>query len=77
MELFNLAQLAKQAWRILQDGSSLSATVLKSVYFPDRDFLAAEVRPSPSRIWCFILDGKEVLKKGLIRRIGTDETTSI
>ena len=77
MELFNLALLAKQAWRILQDGSSLSARVLKSVYFRDKDFLAAEIGSSPSRIWHSVLEGREVLKGGLIRRIGTGETTSI
>ena len=76
MELFNLALLAKQARRILQDGSSLSARVLKSVYFPNRDFLADEVGPSPSRIWRSILDVRQVLKEGLVRRIGTGETTS-
>jgi hypothetical protein len=77
MELFNLALLAKQAWRILQDGNSLSARVLKLVYFPDREFLAAEIGSSPSHIWRSILAGQEVLKGGLIRRIGTGETTNI
>ena len=77
IELFNLALLARQAWRILQEPSSLSARVLKAVYFPDGDFLEAQIGTSPSRIWRAIVDGKDVLCQGLIRRIGTGEATDI
>ena len=76
-ELFNLALLAKQACQLLHDDSSLSARVLKAVYFPDTDFLAAEIGPSPSRIWRSIVEGREVLKGGLIRWIGTGSSTNI
>jgi len=71
IEIFNLALLAHQAWRILQEPGSLSARILKAVYFPEREFLKAELGLSPSRIWRAIVDGKEVLMQGLIRRIGT------
>ena len=77
IELFNLALLARQAWRILQESSSLSARVLKAVYFPDGDFLEAQIGTSPSRIWRAIVDGKDVLCQGLICRIGTGEATDI
>ena len=77
MELFNLALLAKQACQLLHDDSSLSARVLKVVYFPDTDFLAAEIGPSPSRIWRSIVEGREVLRGGLIWRIGTGSSTNI
>ena len=77
IELFNMALFARQAWRILQEPSSLSARVLKAVYFPDGDFLEAQIGTSPSRIWRAIVDGKDVLCQGLIRRIGTGEATDI
>ena len=70
-ELFNLALLARQAWRIVQEPDTLSARILKAVYYPSSGFLVAELGASPSRIWRAIIDGKEVLKQGLIRRIGT------
>jgi hypothetical protein len=33
MELFNIAMLARQAWRILENPTTLSSGILKAVYF--------------------------------------------
>lgn len=76
-EIFNLALLARQAWRILENPDSLSARILKAVYFPNDDFLAADLGSHPSQIWRSILEGRDTLKVGLIRRIGTGATTHI
>jgi hypothetical protein len=70
---FNLSLLARQAWRILQNPETLSAKILKAVYYPDNDFLESQVGSHPSKIWRAIVDGKEVLRQGLIRRNGTGE----
>jgi len=60
IEMFNLALLARQAWRTLKEPSSLSAQVLKAVYYPNVDFLEAGLGVSPSRVWRAISEGKEV-----------------
>ena len=60
LEIFNLALLARQAWRTLTDESSLSSKILKSVYFPECSLLEAELGPQPSQIWRAILDGQDV-----------------
>jgi hypothetical protein len=75
IELFNLAMLARQAWRILQNPEALSSRILKAVYFPNTDFLEASLGSSPSHVWRAIVEGKETMKQGLIRRIGTGENT--
>jgi len=77
IELFNLALLARQAWRIIQGPDSLSARVLRAVYYPHGDFLGAGLGVRPSRIWRAIMEGKEVLSQGIIRRIGTGDSTKI
>ena len=71
IELFNLALLARQAWRMWQEPDTLSARILKAVYYPMGEFLDAQVGAAPSRVWRAIMEGKDVLKQGLIRRIGT------
>ena len=77
LEIFNLALLVRQAWRTMNDESSLSAQVLKVVYFPNSTLLEAELGSCPSQIWRAILDGKEILAQGIIRRIGDGESTDI
>jgi hypothetical protein len=75
IELFNLSLLARQAWRLLQVPESLSARVLRAVYFPSGDILSAELGSHPSQIWRSILEGRNTLNIGLIRRIGDGRTT--
>ena len=77
MEIFNLALLARQAWRTLTDSNSLSARILKAVYFPHCSLLQAELGSHPSQIWQAILDGHDILGQGVIRRIGDGEATDI
>lgn len=77
LEIFNLALLAKQAWRILQEPDSLSARILKAVYFPSSDILSAEVGSRPSHVWRSICEGRDILKVGLIRRTRDGLSTSV
>jgi hypothetical protein len=55
---------------------TLNTRVLKAVYFSEVGFLDAELASLvyPSRNWRAIIDGKEVLQQGLIRRIGRGST---
>ena len=76
MDLFNVALLARQAWRILQEPMSLSSRVLKAVYYPTSDILGAELGSHPSQVWRAIIEGRDALQVGLIRRIGDGTTTN-
>jgi hypothetical protein len=64
IELFNLALLARQTWRMIQEPNTLSARILKDVYFPLCDFLEAALGSTPSRIWRAIVEGKDVIRQG-------------
>jgi hypothetical protein len=77
LEIFNLALLARQVWRILIEPTSLSARMLKAVYFPNTDILQANIGSNPSQIWRALCEGRDVLSMGLIRRIGDGRTTNV
>jgi len=55
---------------------SLSARELRSAYFPDGNFLNAQLGARPSNIWRAIMDGKDISKQGLNKRNGTGEQTN-
>lgn len=55
LECFNLAMLAKKAWRLLTTPSSLLSLVLKARYFPRATFFQADVGDRPSLTWRSIL----------------------
>ena len=77
IELFNLALLARQAWRLLQDPDSLSARVLKARYYPQCSILEASLGNHPFQLWHSIMEGKEILALGIIKRVGTGADTDI
>ncbi|XP_060963958.1 uncharacterized protein LOC115723947 [Cannabis sativa] len=67
---FNLAMLGKQGWRLLFRHDSIVGKVFKARYYPQGDFLSAELGSNPSFVWSSIFAARDVVKAGLRKRIG-------
>ncbi|GKV19300.1 hypothetical protein SLEP1_g29582 [Rubroshorea leprosula] len=74
---FNLAMLARQAWRLLQNPNALWVRVLKSLYFSDSSFLSARKGSHPSWIWLSILRGREIIQIGTRWNVGNGQNILI
>lgn len=70
LDLFNLAMLARQAWRLLTNPENLCGRMLKAKYFPNNSILECQAKGGISYSWRSILQGVDLLKKGLIWRVG-------
>jgi hypothetical protein len=70
IHLFNQAMLAKQGWRLWQQPDSLCARVLKAKYYASSSVLEAKPKAGMSYSWRSILGGLEIVKKGMIWRVG-------
>ena len=68
--------LARQAWRILVSPDTLCSQVLKAKYFPYGSIIHCKPRDGISYTWS-ILKGVELLKEGIIWRIGNGESVNI
>uniref|UniRef100_A0A803P542 Reverse transcriptase domain-containing protein n=1 Tax=Cannabis sativa TaxID=3483 RepID=A0A803P542_CANSA len=67
----NQALLAKQAWRVWSNPDSLLHSILKARYFKNSDFLLGPNGYNSSFIWRSLLWGRQLLKKGLVWKIGS------
>ncbi|CAN1170493.1 Uncharacterized mitochondrial protein AtMg00310 [Linum perenne] len=74
---FNLAFIAKLAWKILINPNSLWTQLLKGIYFPNTSFLQAGRHHKSSWIWSGIIEGRKSLIHGLRKNIGDGNDTSI
>lgn len=68
--LFNQAMLARQAWRLIDRPDSLYARLLKAKYYPRGCLVDNAFCSNPSQMWQAIMHGLDLLKKGLIWRVG-------
>ena len=66
LKSFNLAMLAKQGWRLLQNQESLVYKCLKASYFPRSNFLEAVDSPNSLFVWKSIIVAQPVLKKMVV-----------
>ncbi|KAH1097421.1 hypothetical protein J1N35_014342 [Gossypium stocksii] len=62
---FNVALLAKQGWRLIDQPDSLLACVVKAKYYFSTCFLKARLRNAPSYTWKSIWAARGLLKDGL------------
>ena len=72
LQSFNLAMLAKQAWRLMTNEDSLVARILKARYFANTNFMEAHLGSNPSYTWRSLLEGRGVLEKGTFWRVVND-----
>ena len=74
---FNLAMLAKQAWRLVTGAQSLFYRVYKARYFPRCSFLEAEFGPNPSFVWRSLCAARELIIEGSHWQVGNGQSITI
>ncbi|KAG5527030.1 hypothetical protein RHGRI_028084 [Rhododendron griersonianum] len=72
-ESFNIALLAKQFWRMMNNPNALWVKVLKSLYFPKKSCMDAVRGSQPSWIWSSLLEGRKLIKEGTQWNVGNGE----
>ena len=77
IEAFNIAMLAKQCWRLIHNTYSLFYRVHKSKYFPTCSFMEANLGNNPSYVWRSLLAAREVIKEGLMWKVGDGSPTQV
>jgi hypothetical protein len=69
--------LAKRALQLLTNPESLCVRVMKARYYPECSIFEAQAQPGISYAWRSILKGIDVLRQGIIKRLGNGSTIDI
>ena len=77
IHVFNLAMLAKQAWRLVHHTQSLFYKVYKARCFPNYSFLDADIGHNPSYVWRSLLMASDILVEGTKWRVGDDRKIDV
>lgn len=77
LKKFNLAMLAKQWWRLLQESNVYVSKIIKAKYYPDASFLDAKVGRNPSYVWRSLMAAMGVINAGARRQIGNGVDTTV
>ncbi|CAM8915895.1 unnamed protein product [Rhodiola kirilowii] len=72
LKCVNLALLAKQCWRIINNPELLISRILKAKYFRETDMFNARIGYKPSTCWRSLMKAMDLLKAGT--HIGSDAT---
>jgi hypothetical protein len=67
---FNLALLAKQGWRLMQNSETLVGRIFQEKYYRGKGFLEANLGTRPSFAWRSIWSAKNLVEDGIIWRVG-------
>jgi hypothetical protein len=77
MKQFNQTLLARQAWWLIQFPDSLCSRLLKAKCFPNSELVDTAFPTDTSPTWKPIEHGLELVKKGIISRIGSGARVQI
>ena len=77
LAMFNDSLLAKQAWQLLHNKTSLFYKVFKAHFFPNSSLMEAVDSRMGSYAWKSILRGRDIIQRGEIWRVGNGEKINI
>ena len=77
LALYNDSLLAKQAWHLLHNKTSLFYKVFKACFFPNSTIMEAADSRMGSYAWKSILRGRDIIQRGARWRVGNGENINI